>query len=113
MTRGLLSGLVGFTLAGILLAAVLGRVLPDAWSPGAFAAVGIAAAVLAGGAGGSPASGKARAGRDPRSGARRAALIALQPQADLVTLFSLLAVLAGATRRARVQRRSPARRRLG
>ncbi len=48
MTRGLISGLVGFTLAGVVLAAVLGRVLPDDWSPGAFAAVGIAAAVARG-----------------------------------------------------------------
>ena len=49
--RGVFSGLVGFTLAGVVLAAVLGRVLPDDWSTGAFVVVGIAAAVVAGAAG--------------------------------------------------------------
>jgi hypothetical protein len=97
MTRGLISGLVGFALAGIALAAVLGRVLPDKWSPSAFAAVGIAAAVVAGAAGGF-----AGAWQGPRGAAilgpllGALLLIALQPQADLVTLLSLLAVLAGA-----------------
>jgi hypothetical protein len=97
MTRGLVSGLLGFTLAGIVLAAVLGRALPDAWSPGAFAAVGIAAAVLAGAAGGLAGAWQGPPGAailGPLLGA--VLLIALQPQADLVTLLSLLAVLAGA-----------------
>jgi hypothetical protein len=107
----LVSGLAGFTLAGIVLAAVLGRVLPDAWSPAAFAAVGIAAAVAAGAAGG-----LAGAWQGPRGAAilgpllGAVLLIALQPQADLVTLLSLLAVLAGA---AAFSGRSPGRRRLG
>jgi hypothetical protein len=107
VTRGVFSGLVGFTLAGVVLAALLGRVLPDDWSTGAFVAVGIAAAVVAGAAGGlagvwqgppgaailGPLAGAAILG--PLAGA--ALLVALQPQADLVTALSVLAVLAGAT----------------
>ena len=50
--RGVIGGLLGFTLAGVVLAAVLGRVLPDDWSTGVFVAVGLAAAVAAGAAGG-------------------------------------------------------------
>jgi hypothetical protein len=97
VTRGLISGLVGFTLAGVALAAVLGRVLPGDWSPGAFAAVGIAAAVAAGAAGGLAGAWQGPPGAailGPLLGA--VLLIALQPQADLVTLLTLLAVLAGA-----------------
>jgi hypothetical protein len=118
MTRGLISGLLGFTLAGIVLAAVFSRVLPDAWSPGAFAAVGIAAAVIAGAAGGlaavmlDPPAPRGAAILGPLLGA--VLLIALQPQADLVTLFSLLAVLAGAAATAvAFSARSRGRRRLG
>jgi hypothetical protein len=77
---------------------VLGRVLPDGWSTSAFVAVGIAAAVVAGAAGGLAGSWQGPPGAailGPLLGA--VLLIALQPQADLVTLLSLLAVLAGAT----------------
>ena len=97
MTRGVFSGLVGFTLAGVVLAAVLGRVLPDDWSTSAFASRGsprrssrARRAALAGRWQGPP--GAAILG--PLVGA--ALLIALQPQLDLVTALSVLAVLAGA-----------------
>ena len=116
MTRGVFSGLVGFTLAGIVLAAVLGRVLPDDWSPGAFAA----RRDRRGGARGRRGRARRRVARPaaaPRSSARcsaRVLLIALQPQADLVTLLSLLAVLAGAAAAALAfSGRSRARRRRG
>ncbi len=95
--RGVFSGLVGFTLAGVVLAAVLGRLLPDDWSTGAFVVVGIGAAVVAGAAGGLAGLWQGPPGGailGPLAGA--ALLIALQPQADAVTLLSLLAVLAGA-----------------
>jgi hypothetical protein len=98
VTRGVFSGLVGFTLAGVVLAALLGRVLPDDWSTGAFVAVGIAAAVVAGAAGGLAGVWQGPPGAailGPLAGA--ALLVALQPQADLVTALSVLAVLAGAT----------------
>lgn len=98
MTRGVFSGLVGFTLAGVVLAAVLGRVLPDDWSTSAFVVVGIAAALVAGVAGGLAGIWQGPPGAailGPLSGA--ALLIALQPQLDLVTVLSVLAVLAGAT----------------
>jgi hypothetical protein len=81
--------------AGVALAAVLGRLLPGDWSPGAFAAVGVAAAVAAGAAGGLAGAWQGPPGAailGPPLGA--VLLIALQPQADLVTLLSLLAVLA-------------------
>jgi hypothetical protein len=97
MTRGVFSGLVGFTLAGVLLAAVLGRLLPDDWSTSAFVVVGIGAAVVAGAAGGVAGRWQGPPGAailGPLVGA--ALLISLQPQADLVTLLSVLAVLAGA-----------------
>jgi hypothetical protein len=95
--RGVFGGLLGFTLAGIVIAAVLGRVLPDDWATSAFVAFGIAAAVVAGAAGGF-----AGTWLGPPGGAilgsllGAAALFAVQPQADLATLLSVLAVLAGA-----------------
>jgi hypothetical protein len=95
--RAVLSGLIGFTLAGVALAAVLGRLLPDDWSTSAFVAVGVAAAVVAGAAGGLAGAWQGPPGPailGPLLGA--VLLVALQPQADLVTLLSLLAVLAGA-----------------
>ena len=97
MTRGILSGLAGFALAGIVLAAVLGRVLPDDWATGAFMALGLAAAVIAGAAGGFAGAWQGPFGAailGPLFGA--VLLIALQPQADLVTGLSLVAVAGGA-----------------
>jgi hypothetical protein len=96
--RGLFSGLVGFFLAGVLIAATVGSMLPAGWSTGAWAAAGVFGALLAGAAGGvlgawqgPPWTGIAGAGLGAL------ALIAAQPQADPITLVSLLAVLAGGT----------------
>jgi hypothetical protein len=115
MLRGVIGGLAGFMLAVFVLAAVLGRVLPDDWAPDVFAAAGIGAAVVAGAAGGLAG---ARAGA-PGGGILgallgAALLVSLQPQADLVTGLSVLAVLAGAAvsslaRRPRGSRRGSAR----
>jgi hypothetical protein len=97
MTRGILSGLAGFVLAGVVLAAVLGRVLPDDWATGAFVVAGLAAALVAGAAGG-----LAGAWQGPPLGGILGALfgavllLVVDPQADLVTLVSFLAVGAGA-----------------
>jgi hypothetical protein len=97
MVRGVLGGLAGFALAGIVLAAVLGRVLPDDWATGAFVAAGFAAAVTAGAAGGVAGT---WLGPPPAAvlGALLGALVlvALQPQLDLVTLAGVLAVGLGA-----------------
>ena len=98
MRRGTISGLVGFALMGVLLAMILGPLLPDDWSGDAFAATGLFAALVAGAAGGvagawqgPPFTGIAGAGLGA------VLLIAAQPQADLITALSVLAVLAGAT----------------
>jgi len=112
--RGVFSGLVGFTLAGVVLAAVLGRLLPDDWSTGAFVVVGIAAAVVAGASGALAGLWQGPPGAailGPLVGA--ALLIALQPQADAVTLLSLLAVLAGAGAAVLLSARSSGLRRPG
>ncbi len=112
--RGVFSGLVGFTLAGVVLAAALGRLLPDDWSTGAFVVVGIAAAVAAGAAGALAGLWQGPPGAailGPLAGA--ALLIALQPQADPVTLLSLLAVLAGAVAAVLLSARSSGLRRRG
>jgi hypothetical protein len=96
--RGIFSGLAGFFVAGVLLAATVGSALPDGWSTAAFAAAGVFAALLAGAAGGVIGAWQG----PPWTGIAGAALgalalIAAQPQADLITLVSLLAVLAGGT----------------
>ena len=117
--RGILSGLAGFFVAGMLIAATVGPALPEHWSASAFASAGVLGALLAGFAGGvtgawqgPPWTGIAGAGLGAL------ALIAAQPQADLITLVSLLAVLAGGTagallrpfgRRRRGSRRGSAR----
>ncbi len=97
MLRGVLGGLIGFTLAGVVLAAVLGRVIPGDWATGAFVVAGLAASVAAGAAGGLVGS---RLGPPPAAvlGALLGAfgLVALQPQADLVTVAGLVAVALGA-----------------
>lgn len=98
MTRGTFFGLAGFALAGVVLAAVLGTALPGDWSDSAFAVTGLVAALVAGAAGG-----LLGAWQGPPIAAiggvalGALALIATQPQADVVTLLSVLAVLAGAT----------------
>jgi hypothetical protein len=96
--RGVFAGLAGFLLTGVLLSATVGRALPDDWSADAFAAAGVLAAVLAG-----AAAGVAGAWQGPPwtgiAGAALGALalVASQPQADLITALSLFAVLAGGT----------------
>ena len=96
--RGVFAGLAGFLVAGVLLAATVGALLPDGWSGDAFAAAGVLAALLAG-----AAAGLAGAWQGPPwtgiAGAALGALalIAVQPQADAITAVSLFAVLAGAT----------------
>ena len=110
MTRGILSGLAGFALAGIVLAMVLGRVLPDDWSSGVFAALGLAACVAAGAAGGLAGAWQGPFGAavlGPLFGALL--LVALEPQADLVTALSVLAVVIGAAAAARLNPLRPAR----
>ncbi len=117
--RGIFSGLAGFFVAGVLLSATVGPALPDSWSTSAIAAAGVFAALLAG-----VAAGVAGAWQGPPwtgiagAGLGALALIAAQPQADLITLVSLLAVLAGGTagavlspvdRRRRGSRRGSAR----
>ena len=117
--RGIFSGLAGFFVAGVLLSATVGPALPDGWSTSAIAAAGVFAALLAGAAAGVTGAWQG----PPWTGIAGAALGALalivaQPQADLITLVSLLAVLAGGTagallspfgRRRRGSRRGSAR----
>jgi hypothetical protein len=96
--RGLFTGLAGFFVAGVLLSATVGPALPDSWSADAWAAAGVFAALVAGVAGGVAGAWQG----PPWTGIAGAALgalalIAAQPQADLITLVSLLAVLAGGT----------------
>ena len=119
MMRGLFTGLAGFFVAGVLLSATVGPALPDSWSASAWAAAGVFAALLAGLAGGAAGAWQG----PPWTGIAGAALGALaligaQPQADLITLVSVLAVLAGGTtgallspfdRRRRGSRRGSAR----
>ena len=81
--RGIFSGLAGFFVAGVLLAATVGPALPDGWSNDAFAAAGVFAALLAGAAAGVDG----RLAGPPWTGIAGAALGALalivaQPQAD-------------------------------
>jgi hypothetical protein len=96
--RGVIGGLLGFTLAGVVLAMLLGRVLPGDWATSVFVAVGLAGAAAVGAAGGVAGSWQGTPA-DGIAGALLGALllVAAQPQADLVTALSLLAVLAGAT----------------
>jgi hypothetical protein len=95
--RGVLGGLLGFTLAVIVIAALLGRVLPNDWATSAFVAFGIAAAAVAGAAGGFTGAWLGPPGGAILGSALGAAILfALQPQADIATLLSVLAVLAGA-----------------
>ena len=111
--RGLIGGLLGFTFAGVLLAAVLGRALPGDWGTSAFVAVGLVGAVAAGAAGGA-AGAWVGTPLGAIGGALLGALllVAAQPQADLVTVLSVLAVLVGACGAA-LSGRSSARRRRG
>ncbi|MDA0166648.1 hypothetical protein OM076_40680 [Solirubrobacter ginsenosidimutans] len=113
--RGVIGSLLGFTLAGVVLAVLLGRALPDDWGTSAFVAVGLVGAFAAGAAGGL-AGGWFGTPAGAIGGAALGALllIAAQPQADLVTLLSLLAVVGGAAATALTfSGRSSARRRRG
>jgi hypothetical protein len=113
--RGVIGGLLGFTLAGVVLAALLGRVLPADWATSVFVAVGLAGAAAVGVAGGAAGSWQGTPA-DGVAGSLLGALllVASQPQADLVTALSLLAVAAGATAAALgLSARSRARRRRG
>jgi hypothetical protein len=113
--RGVIAGLLGFTLAGIVLAALLGRVLPAGWATSAFVAVGLVGAFAAGAAGGAAGAWQGTPASAVAGSLLGALLlVASQPQADLVTALSLLAVGAGATAAALAfSARSSARRRRG
>jgi formate hydrogenlyase subunit 3/multisubunit Na+/H+ antiporter MnhD subunit len=96
--RGVFAGLAGFLLAGMLLGATVGSLLPDDWSRDAVAAAGVLAALIAGAAAGAAGVWQG----PPWTGIAGAALgalalIGVQPQFDAITAISLLAVLVGAT----------------
>ena len=113
--RGVIGGLLGFTLAGVLLAALLGRVLPAEWATSVYVAVGLAGATAAGAAGGVAGAWQGTPA-DGIAGALLGALllVASRPQADLVTALSVVAVLVGATTASLAfSDRSRARRRRG
>jgi hypothetical protein len=113
--RGVIGGLLGFTLAAIVLAALLGRLLPGDSATSVLVAVGLAGAAAVGAAGGVAGAWQGTPA-DGIGGALLGSLllVAAQPQADLVTALSLLAVVAGATAAALAfSGRSSARRRRG